>query len=394
MKRTLSLFLCGLLCMGLLVGCDKTPAQETATEQSTEHSTQQDTQPITEQTTEEVTTEVQTYDPATLSEQSYFLLTDKEHFKHHGRLLPLADGLACDHVMSGIEFEGIMYGKVTLTVGSDRDTYFTVWVDGVRQNQRFFAPAGAAELTLAEFDTAQMHNIRVLKQTEPQFSLCTIKTVTLTGELTDAPANKQFYIEVLGDSISSGYGNLGNTNSENPGEAIWHDGTQTYAALSIEDLDADCSIISCSGIGANKGFPFFDMQQYYEKASFFRDWTSANSGHTFDRVPDVVIINLGTNDYSQGATEQGFKDSVKSLITFIRTSYGKDVPIVWVHNMMGECRFEWTEPVLEELGGEAAGIYSVKCTPNHSGTNGHPGLPAHRAAARALTQKLKELLLE
>lgn len=335
---------------------------------------------------------MQTFDPATLCEQTYDLLTDTAHFKHHGRLLPLEDGLACDHVMSGIEFEGVMYGKVTLTLGSDRDTYFTVWVDGVRVEQRFLAPAGAATLTLAEFDTAQVHNVKILKQTEPQFSLCTVKTVTLTGELSDAPAEKPLYIEVLGDSITSGYGLLGQASSENPGDPIWHDGTQTYAAQAILELDADCSVISCSGIGANKGFPFFDMQQYYEKTSFFRDWTSQGSDHTFGRVPDAVIINLGTNDFSQGATEQGFKDSVKSLITFIRTAYKTDMPIIWVHNMMGDCRYEWTSAVLEEMGGEAAGLFALRMPANHNGTNGHPALAGHKNAARRLVAELEDLL--
>lgn len=392
MKKTsvyaLSLLLA--LCCGVLAACEQTSgAPDATTAEDTATTDMQQTTP--EQTTEEIT-EAQTYDPASLSEQTYSLLTDTEHFKHHGRLLPLSDGLACDHVMSGIEFEGVMYGDVKVTLGSDRDTYFTVFVDGERVEQRFLAPAGACELTIATFDTAQVHNVRLLKQTEPQFSLCTLKTVTVTGELGEAPAQKPLYVEVLGDSITSGYGLLGKATSEDPGSAIWHDGTQTYAAQTILNLDADCSVISCSGIGANKGFPYFDMQQYYEKASFFRDWTSSTADYTFDRVPDLVIINLGTNDASQGATEQGFKDSVRKLITFIRTTYKKDVPIVFVHNMMGECRFTWTDAVIQEFGGKSGSIYSVRMPANHNGTNGHPNLSGHKNAARKLTEEVKEIL--
>lgn len=373
------------LCFGALAACQDTQSTPSDTTDALAQETE------TEQPTQEGT-EVQTYDPTALFEQTYSLLTDTEHFKHHGRLFTLADGLACDHVMSGIEFEGVMYGEVKITVDCDRDTYFTVFVDGEKADQRFHAPAGACELIVADFDTAEMHNVRLLKQTEPQFSLCTLKDVTLTGELSDAPAQKPLYIEFLGDSITSGYGILGQSNSENPGGVIWHDGTQTYAAQTALALDADCSMISCSGIGISKGFPFFDMQQYYEKASFFRDWTSENSNHVFERVPDIVVINLGTNDYSQGATEQGMKDSIKKLITFIRTVYGKDVPIVWVHNMMGDCRFEWTQVALEELGGEQAGIYTVRASANHSGTHGHPNPTGHKAAARRLTEKINEIL--
>ena len=82
------------------------------------------------------------------------------------------------------------------------------------------------------------------------------------------------------------------------------------------------------------------------------------------------------------------------VYTFIRTSYGKDVPIVWVHNMMGECRFAWTEAVIEEMGGEAAGIYAVRCNASHLGTNGHPNIAGHQNASKHLLRTLKELLGE
>lgn len=326
------------------------------------------------------------------AERTYSLIDDIAGFKLHGRRMLLSDGVGCDHTMSGIEFEGMMCGKVTVSLSCTADTYFTVFIDGERAEQRFAATAETTELVIADFDTAKVRNVRLLKQTEPQFSLCTLKSVTLTGELNAAPAPKPLYIEFLGDSITCGYGNLGKPGAREPGHQIWHDGTRSFAALTALALDADCSLISCSGIGVNKGYPFFDMQQYYEKASFFRDWTSEGSNHVFGRVPDVAVINLGTNDAGLGAAEQGLKESVRKLITFVRTAYGKNMPVIWVHNMMGECRFDWTKTVLEDMGGESAGIYTVCAEPDHNGTNGHPGPNGHTAAAQKLTEKIKEIL--
>ena len=373
------------LCCGTLAACQDTPS-DTNTTDTKETTDMTETQ---EMTTPEQTTEIESIDPATLSLTTYTLPQDVAHFKQHGRLIPLADGLACDHTMSGIEFEGVMYGEVKLTLSVTADTYFTVFIDGERVENRFAATTDTTELVIANFDTAQVHNVRIVKQTEPQFSLCTLKAVTLAGELGDAPADKPLYIEFLGDSITCGYGNLGDHTSQNPGTALWEDGTQAFAGATALALDADCSIISCSGIGANKGYPTFDMQQYYEKASYYRDQTE---DHVFGRVPDVVVINLGTNDAGMGATEQGFQDSVRSLITLIRTAYGKDVPIVWVHNMMGECRFAWTETVLDELGGKSAGIYVLRASANHEGGNGHPTLAHHAAVAKRLTKEIQKLL--
>ena len=74
----------------------------------------------------------------------------------------------------------------------------------------------------------------------------------------------------------------------------------------------------------------------------------------------------------------------------MRESYGEDMPIVWAHNMMGGCRFEWTNTVLEEMGGEDAGIYSIKLEANNAGGGGHPTLEAQKKAAEDLTAFIVE----
>ena len=91
----------------------------------------------------------------------------------------------------------------------------------------------------------------------------------------------------------------------------------------------------------------------------------------------------------RGSTEAQFKQNVKGLIEFIRSSYGKDMPIVWAYNMMGACRFEWTSAVLAELGGEANGLYSVQLVQNNAGGNGHPTLQAQIDNAAVLAEFIK-----
>ena len=65
-----------------------------------------------------------------------------------GRTQVLATGLACDHTASGIEFKGNFEGDVNVKIrtamvkSSCSKTYFTVYVDGVRQSERFEASIG------------------------------------------------------------------------------------------------------------------------------------------------------------------------------------------------------------------------------------------------------------
>ena len=60
--------------------------------------------------------------------------------------------------------------------------------------------------------------------------------VSLCGTLYEAPEDREYYVEFIGDSITGGYGNLGDNAIENPGTALWEDGTKTYAFLTAKAL--------------------------------------------------------------------------------------------------------------------------------------------------------------
>lgn len=325
---------------------------------------------------------------------TYELAQDYDHFKLWGRTTVLESGLACDFTASGIEFEGNIGGDVILKLSCDRDTYFTVYIDGVRQEERLKANPNVSQLTVASFDedSRDFHNIRILKQTEPQWSLSVLKSISVKGELDEPPANRELYIEVIGDSITCGYGNL-NIDGKSSSGALYQDGTQSYGFMTAEALGADCSIVGCSGIGIDVGWTEWSESDFYPQTSYYRDKTGNPYDFSSARVPDLVIINLGTNDNSfrgKGTEENNFKQGVRDLINYVRDSYGEDIPIVWAHNMMGGCCFEWTSVVLEEMGGESAGIYSIKLVANNAGGGGHPTLEAQKKAAEDLTAFINE----
>ena len=161
------------------------------------------------------------------------------------------------------------------------------------------------------------------------------------------------------------------------------------AFLTAQALGADHSIVSFSGIGLDKGYSSINMQQFYTKDSYMRD--NYKDYEVEERTPDIVVINLGTNDAAKGSTEDQLIANVKTLINTVRENYGEDTPIIWAYNMMGECRFDWTKKALEELGGEQKGIYSVKLTPNNDGGAGHPSVSGHATAAEELSAYIRSL---
>ena len=384
------LILASLFSVISLVGCNSETVDETepATEKPTSAPTEKPTAKPTEKPTESKK------DNDKLKNKTYDLVDDWKYFKLIGRMNEVDGGMSCDFTASGIEFEGIMSGAVTLTLSCDRATYFTVYIDGVRTEERLYADSTTSYITLATFEGEESHHIRVLKQTEPQWSLSVLKEVNLLGKLNDAPARKDKYIEIIGDSITCGYGNLTQNGAANAGTALYEDGTKAYSFMTAEALGADYSIVGCSGIGIDKGWTDFSESDFYPKASFYRDRNGAD--YEFVRVPDLVIINLGTNDQSRGSTEDDFKAGVRALINYIRDSYGKDVPIVWAYNMMGNGRFDWTKTVLEDMGGEDKGLYYVQLVEDHDGGAGHPDLEAQAKAAEDLTKFIqdKEILAD
>ena len=387
MKRALSwLFLTLFLFSVLLiaVSCDRaTPPTMSDSVSPTEADSP-------EEPTEEPTEEPEEPDDL-LVDREYRIVDSLDRFKFFGnRMTTLEDGVTCDFTASGIEFHGFMAGKVLLSLTCDRNTYFTVFINGERVEERMLVTPDTHEIILADLPVAGEYSIRVLKQTEPQWSLAMLYGVSLCGTLYEAPEDREYYVEFIGDSITAGYGNLGDNASENPGTALWEDGTKTYAFLTAEALGADANIIGSSGITIS--WDKFSEKDFYYANSYYRDPEAALTNNF--RVPNVVVINLGTNDASSNFLEEDVRKDTRDLIISIREFYGTDVPIVWVYGMMGSALSEWILPTLEEMGGEAVGLYSVRLPANFEGALWHPTVAAHEKAAALLVEfiKSKDLL--
>ena len=378
-----------LICSLFLSGCQKKqPSNSTnsGTTELTSTTIERTDAPIMNETTETTQAPKPTTptEPIKLVPNTYDFCQNRENFKRYGRMQELESGLTCDFTASGVEFCGRMVGDVTISLTCSSDTYFTVFIDNVRQEERFYATDTTKELCIATFAEAGDHTVRMLKQTEAQKSLCVLESVSITGLLYAAPENREILIEFIGDSITSGYGNLGTPSTPVAGIASMQDGTQTFAFLTAQALDVDHNMVSCSGIGIAKGWTSVNELTFYQRASYYRDENTLHQDTS--RVPDLIVINLGTNDQDRGCDEESFKNGLREFLTYIRKLYGSDVPIVWMYNMMTYGCFTWARPIIAEFGGESAGIYALQLTPNKLGAGNHPSLEAHYEASARLTQ--------
>lgn len=328
--------------------------------------------------------------------------TEPYMVKTLGRTALLETGIACDHSASGIEFNLRAIGDVTLSlyVQEKKDkcetTYFTVYIDGEREKKRFAVKEGHHQLVVASFDELGEHTVRVVSQIESNYTLVEIESVSFKGEMLDPPEQNELFIEFIGDSLTCGMGNIGTNSSPDPQTSRWEDATQSYGYMIAEELNADYSIVSQSGIGiAGSWFdPLFD---YYVKASYSRD---KETDHPFyERTPDIIVINLGTNDYYLNKDKdpnmckpEEVEKKTKEFIELVRFSYGEDVPIIWAYGFVGTFLYDSIKGAIDSLGGESADIYMCELPKDTGGAQYHPDVDGHVRAAETLLPEIKNLL--
>lgn len=194
--------------------------------------------------------------------------------------------------------------------------------------------------------------------------------VTVTGEapsLLPRPADKALKLEFIGDSITCGDA-INQVNGQNV-----EDGTLTYAAYTAHRLGADINVMSISGNGCICclfGMPLLDLpDQYLFADNLAKTSPAALEKWDFTRYqPDVVVVNLGTNDRGGVPRVFGYDEfkngcdkavnggkvehhtGVKDFLTMIHEN-NPSAKILWTCGAMGRelCRVideavkEWNE---------------------------------------------------
>jgi lysophospholipase L1-like esterase len=221
---------------------------------------------------------------------------------------------------SGIiaRFEGTSVG-VKLT-GSQQ---YTVVLDGMVR-PKLVSTSGTT--AIAQGLSAGTHVVELYRRTEANLGEAQFQGFDFgAGKLLSPPAAKARRIEIIGDSISCGYGNEG-ANMSCPFSADTENHYLSYGALAARSVDAELVTVAWSGKGVfcNYGDDANScvdpMPTYYERTLPAR----ADSKWDFASwQPDAVIINLGTNDLSteKDPSQTQFETAYKSLIQTVRSKY-------------------------------------------------------------------------
>ncbi len=241
-----------------------------------------------------------------------------------------------------------------------------------------------------------VHRIKILKASEQkltsgyrQLKIAEIVTGESCYVLKNALPEKSLKIDFYGDSISCGAGALGTT-----AENILHtngDGTQTYAAYTALALNAESSVVSQSGLCVKAEL----LGAGVSLVGLWNKYSQANpSTYAIDPNTDLVVINLGTNDYraiNEGkTTQEDLTADAVAVLTEMRKSYPK-AKFVWCYGMMSETTVVKTAltEAIAQMGGADKGFYYCSLPSDTSGGATHPTVWGHVCAARTLTAFIK-----
>jgi len=336
-------------------------------------------------------------------------LVDADKVKVYGRCVLLDNGaLSCDFSASGIEFNAYCSGTVTVdvkvivpTYGKEPEKpfgcYYTVWVDGVRNDARRSEEDprknglridGEGALVLAEDLPEGWHTFKVLKQNNVLRCITELQGISLAGRFGERPADRKVLIEYIGDSLTCGTGNLA---IDERGDISIHyeESTRGFAYLTADALGADWNIVARPGIGVV--FATVDQNNMSEVYHLQCFWRSDITEEVVGRIPDLVVIYLGTNDNRRLKREPGsapvFDKAFRHLVDTVIARYGVETPILLLKS---RSLTEEAKIVIRGIALDYSNVNAIPFTHHTGGAEGHPNLEEHRMEADDLIAALKE----
>ena len=243
------------------------------------------------------------------------------------------------------------------------------------------------------------HTIELVKRTEASFGATQILGLEIEdgAKLLPTPARSR-RIEVIGDSISCGFGNEA-PNKEAKFSAATQNAWLAYGAVAARAVNADYVCIAWSG---KKLWPDNTIASLYDRVApsafaakwDFAAWTS-----------DVVVINLGTNDFNQANPEEaGWVAAYVKFLGEIRARYPKAA----IYCTLGPMISDWPgdrkprttilgyfEKILAEAnagGGTPVRFvdFGVQMQHHGIGAQWHPSVKTHSLMAEKLVAALKK----
>lgn len=287
---------------------------------------------------------------------------------------------------------------------------FSIYVDDTLQ-QTVIMDQPEKEISIFCGENQRSAKVSLVKITEASQSYIAVKSIITDsqGKVSPSAANK-LRIEFIGDSLTCGYG-IESKCVEDPFMTQTENVTKTFAFITARHFNADYAMTSYSSFGVRSGWTdsgdlndFSLVPKVYEKVTF--SWNTQQFG---DRVwnfslyqPNLIVLNLGTNDMSYCKTPEKCAEFVESYVSFlkrVRELNPKAYFILGIGIMqMGDVMWPYVEQAAEsyrKTTGDSR-ISTIQFTPplpdEGLGSGEHPNHITHERCSKDLIAAIEKIL--
>jgi lysophospholipase L1-like esterase len=201
---------------------------------------------------------------------------------------------------------------------------------------------------------------------------------------------------VIGDSISCGYGNEGVSPCSFSAETENH--YLTYGSIAARALGAELSAVAWSGKGVI--YNYDDDKADPLPAIYDRLVATDPAPWDFSWQPDVVVVNLGTNDFSTGDDPPAdvFVPAYVAFLAHLRDVYPDAYVLVLAPSLWSDeatMVAGYLQSVVAErhaAGDDAVDVADINVPWIGAGCDGHPSAATHEGMGARLVEELQARL--
>lgn len=297
-----------------------------------------------------------------------------------------------------LAFEGTAFG---MRMDSAKPNWVDVMIDGRRVDKRKVEGVGSYYDLAADLAPG-VHTAEIVKATEGMVGPLIFKGFALAdgGKVVEWPEKQTRKIEFIGDSITCGYG-IEATEPKQHFTPETENFCDTYVWLAAQALNADYLVVARSGIGMLRnyngpadGSPD-NMPAIYDRVLFHDPalvWDPARF------TPDVVCINLGTNDFTtSGANREKYAANYLSFVKMLIGRYPSARIVLLMGPMLNTGDLQTTlaqvaEAVNKEYPGKASSFELSAQGAHGFGADYHPSQEQAKINGAELTKYLSDLM--
>lgn len=292
--------------------------------------------------------------------------------------------------------------SLAMKCSDSKNTWFNLWVDKEMSpvaDSKFLVAAKDTVIVLAEGLGKGEHEVILQKRTEGEQGRFTVHSFLTAGEILQASGRKARHIEFVGDSYTCGYGTE-SPDKDDPFLAETENCNLTYAAITARYFGADFNLVSHSGQGIARNYDNYGSgyhmphrySQLFDTAEEPK-WDPSMGAHR----PDVVVIYLGTNDFStnQQPNESLFRNNYTDLLKQIKANYGEDIPVLCMGSNADPYLYDYIRNTVNACGLKNVSFMTISRNAHNYedelGASWHPNYKGHKKVASCMIPYISTL---